>query len=165
MTAIEDARAEAFKRYDGDRVVSEVTGEEESFDDWGYAETARQAFVAGVEWTREALTAPPTDDEREALRKQAREHIEKKRPSWHDNGVGIVQGSHYRSGFVDGAEWAGLRRQGPITDAAVEAAAKRFWLAGHPCEAWPPTNEEPEFLADRYRFAARAALRAAEGAR
>lgn len=61
MSALEDARAEAYKRYDGDTIIDENTGEPTSFDDWGYAETARRAFVAGVEWL---LTAPPTTDER-----------------------------------------------------------------------------------------------------
>lgn len=45
------------------------------------------------------------------IRDDAREYISRKRPEWHDNGVGIVQGSHYRSGFVDGAEWALRGRQ------------------------------------------------------
>lgn len=58
MSALDDARAEAYKRYDGDTIIDENTGEPTSFDDWGYAETARRAFVAGVEWL---LTAPPTD--------------------------------------------------------------------------------------------------------
>lgn len=61
MTAIEDARAEAFRRYDGDTIIDENTGEPTSFDDWGYAETARQAFIAGVEWEHKRLTAPPTE--------------------------------------------------------------------------------------------------------
>lgn len=42
----------------------------------------------------------------QSIRDEARAYIHKKRPEWHDNGVGIVQGSHYRSGFADGAEWA-----------------------------------------------------------
>jgi len=57
MTVGEEARAEAFKRYDGDRIISEVTGEEESHDDWGYAEMERQAFIAGAAWAVEWLTA------------------------------------------------------------------------------------------------------------
>lgn len=44
------ARDEAFKRYDGDTIIDDNTGEEVSHDDWGYAETARQAFIAGVAW-------------------------------------------------------------------------------------------------------------------
>lgn len=44
------ARRESFKRYDGDTIVSEITGETESFDDWGYAEAARAAFIAGAVW-------------------------------------------------------------------------------------------------------------------
>lgn len=42
----------------------------------------------------------------QSIRDEARAYIHKKHPEWHDNGVGIVQGSHYRSGFADGAEWA-----------------------------------------------------------
>lgn len=45
-----DASAEAFRRYDGDTVIDDNTGEPTSFDDWGYAETARRAFVDGAQW-------------------------------------------------------------------------------------------------------------------
>lgn len=44
------ARGEAFNRYDGDRQYNDLTGQEESFDDWGYSECERRAFIAGVEW-------------------------------------------------------------------------------------------------------------------
>lgn len=44
------ARQEAYRRYQGDRVYSDETGEMESHDDYGYADTARDAFVAGAEW-------------------------------------------------------------------------------------------------------------------
>ncbi|MDL5351167.1 hypothetical protein [Microbacterium sp. zg-YB36] len=64
MTKAEEARAEAFKRYDGDTILDENTGERVSHDDWGYAETARQAFIAGAEWARPAA---PTDADREGL--------------------------------------------------------------------------------------------------
>lgn len=57
--AVDDQSAwtEAHKRYDGDTIISEVTGEPESFDDWGYAEEARAAFMAGVAWAREVSNA------------------------------------------------------------------------------------------------------------
>jgi hypothetical protein len=63
----DEARAEAFKRYDGDRIIDENTGEEVSHDDWGYAETARHAFIAGVEWAASRVSSPPTNEEVEAL--------------------------------------------------------------------------------------------------
>lgn len=65
MSATNDARAEAFKRYDGDTILDENTGEQVSHDDWGYAETARQAFIAGAEWASAALT-PLADAELDA---------------------------------------------------------------------------------------------------
>lgn len=46
------------------------------------------------------------------IREEARAAVHNARPPWHDNGVGIVQGSHYRSGFVDGAVWADARLGG-----------------------------------------------------
>lgn len=57
------ARAEAYRRYDSDRNVSEITGEEESVDDWGYADTARQAFIAGAQWQ---ASRPFTEEDVEA---------------------------------------------------------------------------------------------------
>lgn len=48
----QSAKVEAHKRYDGDTIVNEE-GETVSFDDWGYAEQARAAFMAGVAWARE----------------------------------------------------------------------------------------------------------------
>lgn len=136
-----------------------------------------------------------TDDKREALAERAEERGQGicrtcLLPIWNEGGT--IGGRKRAEGWSDRIERGGdslvcfkaadyrhvplvgreaaiydtaLRRRGSITDAVVEAAAQRFWLAGHPCEAWPPTNDEPEFLADRYRFAARAALVAAERAR
>lgn len=74
---------------------------------------------------------------------RAREYVNKKHPAWHDNGVGIVQGSHYRSGFVDGAKWQASQ---PATDAQVEAA----WAA-----YLPVVDDQSE------RAAVRAAVEAA----
>lgn len=55
MTVERAAKAEAHKRYDGDRVFDDLTGEEVSFDDWGYSETERAGFVAGATWLAEHL--------------------------------------------------------------------------------------------------------------
>lgn len=55
---------EAYRRYDGDRAVSEETGEEEAFDDWGYAKSEREAFVAGVRWALTEKSARLTQDEK-----------------------------------------------------------------------------------------------------
>jgi len=41
-----------------------------------------------------------------SVQEDARAEVNRRHPWHHDNGVGIVQGSHYRAGFVDGAEWA-----------------------------------------------------------
>ena len=41
----------------------------------------------------------------EEVAEGARAFVYGKHPEWHDHGVGIVQGSHYRSGFQDGAKW------------------------------------------------------------
>jgi len=109
MTIEHEARAEAFKRYDGDRIIDENTGVEVSHDDWGFADTARQAFVAGAEWAAGRLSVPPSDDEREALRDEL--------AGW------VIGAGYYQSmvGTSDAAEMAdailaaGFRRQGPIT--------------------------------------------------
>ncbi len=37
---------------------------------------------------------------------KAAQEAQRRHPEWHDRGVGIVQGSHWRSGFIAGAEWA-----------------------------------------------------------
>jgi len=66
-TREQEARTEAFKRYDGDRIIDENTGEETSHDDWGYAETARQAFLAGVGWADAHRPAVPDTTDEDAL--------------------------------------------------------------------------------------------------
>lgn len=45
----------------------------------------------------------------EQVRREAQEAVNEKHPWWHDQGVGIAQGSHYRAGFVDGAAWQAER--------------------------------------------------------
>lgn len=55
------------------------------------------------------------------IEQAARAYVNKRHPAWHDNGVGIVQGSHYRSGFVAGASWLA---EYLLSDDNVERAAK-----------------------------------------
>ena len=42
----------------------------------------------------------------------ARAEVNERYPAWRDIGVGVAQGNRYRSGFVDGAEWAENRLRG-----------------------------------------------------
>ena len=51
-----------------------------------------------------------SDEQNPVTGDDARAEVNRRHPSWHDNGVGIVQGSHYRGGFVDGAEWQASRK-------------------------------------------------------
>ena len=57
---------------------------------------------------------------------EARAEVNRRHPQWHDNGMGIVQGSHYRSGFIAGAEWRASRKA-EVTDDMVEKA-RAAWL-------------------------------------
>jgi hypothetical protein len=57
---------------------------------------------------------------------EAGKEAQRRHPEWHDQGVGIVQGSHWRSGFIAGAEWA---RKEALREAA-EAADEIDWYAG-----------------------------------
>ena len=96
-----------------------------------------------------------------SIKDEARTYIDKKHPWWHDVGVGIVQGSHYRGGFIKGAVWASQREP---SDAEVEAAAKA--LAGRFGEPpYLPWSEWGELSQDEFRDDARAALMAALSAR
>lgn len=125
MTIEHEARAEAFKRYDSDRIIDENTGEEVSHDDWGYAETERQAFIAGVEWAAGRLSVPPSDDEREALAEIVARAIRAGRysgrmvatpqpPEWH-NPVDLRDGRRAVDAILASDVWLS-RRQGPVTD-------------------------------------------------
>lgn len=100
-----------------------------------------------------------------ALNDAAREYVYKRHPQHHDQGVGIVQGSHYRAGFIAGAQWQA--EQGP-TDEQVEAAARglyeeRVSLIESDTERadWPTWEGHKRTDADEWRSAARTALRAA----
>lgn len=64
----DDAHAEAWKRYDSDRIIDDRTGEEVPHDDWGYADSERQAFMAGAEWQ---VSRPFTEEDVEAARREA----------------------------------------------------------------------------------------------
>jgi len=44
------------------------------------------------------------------VEESARAEVHRRHPEWHDRGVGIVQGSHFREGFVKGALWQASRR-------------------------------------------------------
>lgn len=77
-----------------------------------------------------------------SIRDEALKHIHKRRPEWHDNGVGIVQGSHYRSGFADGAEWAASRPAPVIQFDDEQAVLDHFaegaaWLSVVSADSWP----------------------------
>ena len=92
---------------------------------------------------------------------EARAYINQKHPWQHDNGVGIVQGSHYRSGFVDGAEWQASRTV-EVTDGIREKSSTEFAglptavqygrrnresgkfiaLGGHPLPEWWDESQE-----------------------
>jgi len=52
----------------------------------------------------------------------AREYVNRRYDPVHDRGVGIVQGSHYRAGFVAGAAWQAARMPGEKEVAEVLAA-------------------------------------------
>lgn len=77
-----------------------------------------------------------------SIRDEALKHIHKRRPEWHDNGVGIVQGSHYRSGFADGAEWAASRPAPVIQFDDEQAVLDHFtegaaWMSVVAADSWP----------------------------
>ena len=60
-----------------------------------------------------------SDEQNPATEQEARAEVNRRHPAWHDNGVGIVQGSQYRSGFVDGAEWQASRNGEPAEPSAI----------------------------------------------
>lgn len=67
----------------------------------------------------ERLTAPPTGDEREALIAWI--------DAWYDRTAGPGE-SWVTSDLADAFIAAGFRRQGPITDAQIEAARLSLWV-------------------------------------
>lgn len=135
------AHEEAHRRYDGDTIVDDETGEPTSHDDWGYAECQRQAFVAGAGW---AQPAPPTGDERQALARI----IGNENP---DNPMSWAAVEIYLP-MADAALAAGFRRRGPVTDSKVDAALDAF------VGLFPPRGNE-HTQRDRERM--RAAIEAA----
>lgn len=105
----EQANGEALKRYDGDWIIDDRTGEEVGYDDWGYSEAERRAFVAGAEWAAGHLwTVRPTP---EALARAYDPEAFEDHP--------IEARSH-----VAAVQWAARRKL--ATDAAERVAA-----AGH----------------------------------
>lgn len=152
MTAIEDARALA-------------TRLEDPTSRWGDTDAARVVRALIAEYER--LTAPPTDDEREALEEWSFEH----RPILSMRDGSIASCKCMDRVFITGQEdWdqhiadailaSGFRRQGPVTDAQVEAAARVFYES--------QTGSADGFNGSLYRYAwermARAALEAAREA-
>jgi hypothetical protein len=129
MTTEHEARAEAFKRYDGDRTIDENTGVEVSHVDWGYAEMERQAFIAGVEWAAERLSVPPSDDDREALTQAALDSERLRQiAEWFSMEQGHEETAKRVNLIADRLDRlaVGFRRQGPITDDEREALAMQF---------------------------------------
>ena len=117
-----EARAEAYKRYDSDRIIDDNTGEEVSHDDWGYADAERQAFVAGALWMREngyekrervADARNPFDAMDEAFR-------EHDAPSWDaDEMARDAAIRWHQRGFLDGLKFA-AKREPVVVDDATE---------------------------------------------
>lgn len=58
----QEARAEAYRRFTGDTIVDETTGETVPFDDYGYAETEREGFIAGAVWAASRPASPATSE-------------------------------------------------------------------------------------------------------
>jgi hypothetical protein len=79
---------------------------------------------------RERLTTPPTDDEMEPLTDVIRHSIDR----WGD----LFPTPEVARYVADDVEAAGFRRQGPITDAARDAARKAAYLA------WIATDVSPD---------------------
>lgn len=97
-------------------------------------ETRLELLEEFMEFVQSILTpaSEATQDDTEAVEKAATEFVNRKHPAWHDNGVGIVQGSHYRSGFVAGAVWQSdqARRSTPATR---EEIARTTYTEGAYC--------------------------------
>ena len=96
----------------------------------------------------ERLTAPPTDDERHALEVAVREAL------------GLTATTLGVRRVVDSLVDAGFRRQGPITDAELEAAAKS--LSSLSDDEWAEVGHQEHMKF--YWVAARQALEAARDA-
>jgi len=146
MTAIEDARA-ALARLDDPKHGSDWSG-------WDYAadlETAIRPLIA----EHERLTTPPADDEMEPLTGVIRDSIDR----WGD----LFPTPEVARYVADDVEAAGFRRQGPITDAQVEAAAKAL-AETFGEEPHLPWDRWGELSRDEFRQDARTALEAARDA-
>ncbi|MCC2033085.1 hypothetical protein [Microbacterium allomyrinae] len=109
----------------------------------------------------ERLAAPPTDDEREALGRLLRELLttDDEDPENGEPGWSLVA---MRNQILA----AGFRRQGPITDEMVDAAARAIFEVGHidGDYTWAEMVREDPSRADIWRADARTALEAARDA-
>lgn len=63
----------------------------------------------------------------EEARAEAAKFVREKHPEWHDVGVGIVQGSHYRSGFENGAAWWASRQPSEAEVETLTAEIHEAW--------------------------------------
>jgi hypothetical protein len=93
--------------------IADADGQNEAFllDVWNRSTPThgvRQYWYRLADAVLAVLPAPPVVDEAE-VRAEAATKAEKRHPSWHDNGVGVVQGSHWRAGYVEGYTAARLR--------------------------------------------------------
>lgn len=88
----------------------------------------REAREERDEWKAKAEAL---DEWRELGAKEAA----RKAPWWHDQGVGIVQGSHWRGGFEAGAAWAGAK-----AEARLQAGYRKRWTTAQG-NLWPLPNE------------------------
>jgi hypothetical protein len=150
MTAIEDGRA---------ALETWQLARREGLKPWARGDALFKALSALIA-EHEPPTAPPTDDEREALEKTLAPLL------WHsDYAPGIGDKGDYATDPRNAAQAvfaAGFRRQGPITDEDVHTAYRGF------CEARkgaPLADGEYEAVFSRVEFAwIRATLEAARGA-
>ena len=115
MTAIEDARAALAKHEHACDEAERIVGVRPADD---VVTVALRELIA----EHERLTTPPSDDEREAL---ARAHFYDWRRIHPGTLTWATYGESHKQRFYDLADvaiGAGFRRQGPITDAQVDAA-------------------------------------------
>lgn len=114
---------------------------------YGYVEESMVAVDDAVKVIAELLSAAPTDEDREAL--HAIVHYT------NDQTAEYPRDEDFERVLTDRILTAGFRRQVPITDAQVEAAAHSIYVA---IVGGPITRGE---AADRYADVARTALEAA----
>lgn len=81
------------------------------FDANGLYDEQWKAYLPHADAALSVRRSPvaPSGDVAKRIEEEALAFVNQRHPAWHDRGVGIVQGSHFRSGFVEGAKWAALR--------------------------------------------------------